>query len=131
MPLARNKPYMYEDGVRVELYGSLMQAPEWNQQDLLQGEIAIGITYLEIGRPLDYGLRYLSSPRSDCPMGCVSTFAKLHGNSKGVPSSITLLLLLLPLLQATGCRSCCVRWQRCRAVLALVTSMSCARDKCQ
>ena len=37
MPLAIDKPYLFVDGVREEVYGAVMQGPEWNQQDLLQG----------------------------------------------------------------------------------------------
>lgn len=37
MPLARDKPYMFKKGERVELYGIAWRCPELNQKSLLKG----------------------------------------------------------------------------------------------
>lgn len=38
MPLARDKPYLYVDGKKEDVHGAAMITPEFNQEELLQGE---------------------------------------------------------------------------------------------
>lgn len=44
MPLSRDKPYVYVDGKKEDVSGASMLAPEWNQEDLVQGEKVVCLT---------------------------------------------------------------------------------------
>jgi hypothetical protein len=53
MPLARDKPYLFVDGKKEDVQGAAVFTPEWNQQELVEGEQQRSTTHQQHHHLLD------------------------------------------------------------------------------